>query len=123
MKTVYIVTSGSYSDYGIDSVWDNYKDAQKVADRFGGEGYVEEYVLNNASRPAKPLWAAHMRTDGFKLDATATDASDTRDISTQVWHHPQTGQIFADAYDVSPERAEKKLYDAIAEYKAKLNNL
>lgn len=53
-RFVYVVTSGEYSDYHIDGVFDNRPDAEYYAEHFAGEYYskarVEEYELNPASR-------------------------------------------------------------------------
>jgi hypothetical protein len=45
MKTIYVVTSGYYSDYCIEAVFDNEKEAIKFADEIE-ESHVEEYLLN-----------------------------------------------------------------------------
>jgi len=51
MKTMYVVTSGSYSDYGIDAIFDTKELAQKFIDSFKGNSYnefngIEEFILN-----------------------------------------------------------------------------
>lgn len=50
MKTIYAVSSGSYSDYRVDALFDDKELAQKYIDAFGGEytdfNSIEEYVLN-----------------------------------------------------------------------------
>jgi hypothetical protein len=49
MKQVYIVTSGSYSDYGIVSVWSTKEAAEKVAKamtRKNDDADVEEWTLH-----------------------------------------------------------------------------
>lgn len=50
MKTIYIVTSGSYSDYSIEEVFDNKELAQKYIDNYLRSSYdepeIEEHTLN-----------------------------------------------------------------------------
>lgn len=50
MKKIYVVTSGAYSDYGIDAVFDTEELAKKYIASFnkGGfyEMFIEEWILN-----------------------------------------------------------------------------
>jgi hypothetical protein len=46
MKTIYVVTSGYYSDYHIEAVFDSEDEAEKLANEIE-EGRVEEYPLND----------------------------------------------------------------------------
>lgn len=52
MKTLYVVTSGSYSDYGIDAIFDSKELAQSFINSFDtGKGWtdfndIEEWQLN-----------------------------------------------------------------------------
>jgi len=51
MKTLYVVTSGSYSDYGIDAIFDSKELAQSFIDSFKRGAYsefneIEEWPLN-----------------------------------------------------------------------------
>jgi hypothetical protein len=45
-KTVYVVTTGEYSDYGIDAIFDNEPDAKEFARVKAG--HVTPWVLNKA---------------------------------------------------------------------------
>lgn len=49
MNKVYIVTSGAYSDYSIEKVFDNREDAEKYICLHNNDGYwnmrVEEYDI------------------------------------------------------------------------------
>src|ERR1039458_4420925 len=51
MSKIYAVTSGEYSDYGINAVFDNKEAAEKYAYPID-DSYVEEYELN----PRLPSW-------------------------------------------------------------------
>lgn len=44
MDKVYVVTSGEYSEYRIDGIFDNIEDAEKLRDHVLGK--IEEYELN-----------------------------------------------------------------------------
>ena len=50
MKVIYVVTSGEYSDYGIDSMFDSKELAQSYIDSFKTNSYnemrIEEFELN-----------------------------------------------------------------------------
>ena len=51
MKKVYVVTSGSYSDYGIDAIFDTKELAQSFIDSFKDDSYndfngIDEWDLN-----------------------------------------------------------------------------
>lgn len=53
MNKVYIVTSGAYSDYSIEEVFDNPEDAEKYICLYNNDGYwnmrIEEYdICKNA---------------------------------------------------------------------------
>ena len=49
MNKVYIVTSGAYSDYSIEEVFDNREDAEKYICLYNNDGYwnmrIEEYDI------------------------------------------------------------------------------
>lgn len=59
MKTVYVLTHGEYSDYGVVCVFENREDADKYCSALGGgdeydDGYrVEEYVLYGSDEGPK----------------------------------------------------------------------
>ena len=57
MKTIYVVTSGSYSDYGIDAIFDNKELAEQYIDAFEKGGYneksIEEFELNPFEKQIK----------------------------------------------------------------------
>ena len=81
---IYIVTQGNYSDYSIDSVYDNKKAAESRAFNIStvwDEGRVEEYVLNSTCEKMQPYWYGIMHKDG-SLDGYHGKASsdDTQHI-------------------------------------------
>lgn len=65
MSVVYLVSSGSYSSYGIEAVFDDRALAEAyVAEREGGEIGIEEYELN----PNADNIRAGIRTHSVRLD-------------------------------------------------------
>lgn len=71
MKRVYVVTSGSYSDYGIDAIFDSKELAQQFIDAFGGEftyfNEIEEWSLNPAEselKQGRKPFCVNMNKDG-----------------------------------------------------------
>ena len=68
MAKIYIVTSGTYSDYGIDGVFDTKEVAEKHIEAFGkgrwDEMNIEEWQLNpNEASLKKGLKAYRVRID------------------------------------------------------------
>src|SRR5262245_5421955 len=65
-KKVYLVTSGSYSDYGVNAVFDSRELAEAMIR--GRDGYsIEEFVLNPGEqqyRAGQSLRSVTMRHDG-----------------------------------------------------------
>jgi len=57
MKTIYVVTTGTYSDYKIDSVFDSKELAQSYIDSFSTSGWykmsIEEFKLNPFEKQVK----------------------------------------------------------------------
>lgn len=67
MTTIYIVTSGSYSDYSINEVFANKADAERYAATVAyDEGHVEEYELRE-SLPAEQR-TLHQMSTGITAD-------------------------------------------------------
>jgi hypothetical protein len=71
MKIIYVVTSGAYSDYSINAVYDSRELAEAAAR--GREGYaIEEYPLNPGEaewRAGRSLWHVQIRADGSVISA------------------------------------------------------
>jgi len=72
MAKVYIVTSGSYSDYHINAVFSTEELAQGYIDRWGTSDYdIEEWDLDNPNpfeRVGKDYYYVAIRKDGDILD-------------------------------------------------------
>jgi hypothetical protein len=72
-KTIYVVTSGEYSDYSINAVFDDEELAKAYRDAFSTKGYgsrleMEEYEANavehNGWAPGLFPWNAEIAEDG-----------------------------------------------------------
>ena len=46
MTTIYVVTSGEYSSYGIEAIFDNKSLAELHLRTLDGDGEIEEYILD-----------------------------------------------------------------------------
>ena len=84
MRKVYLITSGDYSDYGVDAVYSTQKLAREALKSFSRQTCIEEYDLNTpideAYRKNKNGWFVYfeditvadvtecnvMGSDGFK---------------------------------------------------------
>ncbi len=70
---VYVVTSGSYSDYGIEEIFEKEEDAEALATvLFDGNG-VEEWEVNK--RRVVPLWSIWMKRNGDLADGYSTPSA------------------------------------------------
>jgi len=75
-EKVYIVTSGSYSDYSIDAVFSTQAPAEKFAN-FYGDGRVEEHDLDPEVPERHPRWSVTMDRDGNDAEAHKTGEWDS----------------------------------------------
>jgi hypothetical protein len=95
-RKVYLVTSGSYSDYGVDAVFDTREGAELFIATFRRESWmdafeIEEWNLN----PFEPQMRAgllpffvDMRRDGETIAVRAADAHDTKFYAVPVvWNN------------------------------------
>lgn len=122
----YLVTSGQYSDYHVESVWTTREAAEKqLVNRTDDydEPRIEEYILNGSPVPAPVQWRARIGVDG-------TIYAEDRPMNTQVVEHTEVwkvGQYMRGGqrngwsgygYGPSPEHAVKSLSDALAKAQA-----
>lgn len=81
MKTIYVVTSGEYSDYGVDGIFDNKKLAQMFIDKFPAKytsRRIEEMILNPAEKEMRDgydWWFIRMAHDGTCIEARVNNSS------------------------------------------------
>lgn len=103
-QTIYVVTAGSYSDYGIVGVYTD-KDLAETCAQIIDEGRVEEYEINpEADRLRQGLkhFRVSMEKNGDKARAWPSSSlrdtyeSFSRDYSScYVWAHDETQAIKA----------------------------
>lgn len=78
-KKIYIVTSGEYSDYHIDSVYDTLEQAMEYVlsqkpTQYGSDYYIEEYDLNSHKPTTKlSLFKVEMHSNGTTLKIEKLD--------------------------------------------------
>jgi hypothetical protein len=100
MKTIYAVTSGEYSDYGIDSLFDSQELAQSYIDSFNADEYdkmkIEEFKLNPFEKQIKKgclPYFLRMTKEGECTEIEITSSShgfgdEPRfDIEKNIYHH------------------------------------
>lgn len=87
MKMIYVVTSGSYSDYGINAVYDS-RELAEAATAGKSDYEIEEYPLNPGEaehRQGRSLWHVAMHHDGSVVT--------TSDFGL-MWANPPEDRIF-----------------------------
>lgn len=139
MAKVYVVTSGEYSNYRIDAVFDN-RDAAEVFCALGHGEMVEEYdLLTEASAKPAPriVYRYHVRFPPYRTDYIAEPAyvlESEIEADKQMILERKNSWLFrpynivdcsdhVDRYVYLKERNKSKalkiVQDRIAEYKAK----
>ena len=72
MTTIYAVSTGEYSDYGIHSMWTKKEDAEKLVEILNrdhdGYAFVEEYELDQPYRERPGIEVMIDLTTGNKID-------------------------------------------------------
>ena len=59
-KKIYIVTSGDYSDYGINAVFSTKEKAEEFMDTVGSDSRIEEYSLDEPIKREVSIWGVTM---------------------------------------------------------------
>lgn len=101
MRTVYVLTHGAYSDYGVICVFENREDADEYCSALGGDneyddGYrVEEYTsYGPGERPNRvTVWDARVN---ISLDGTAAKPLVTKRVVGED-NYERTGDPFPSA--------------------------
>ena len=118
-KTIYVVTSGEYSDYGINAIFEDKDDAQRYCDqvnateKYGRYG-IEDWIIQPKGAPLKIVYhlTAEITRDGVGTErisqSTELDGdTDTAEITLMKWereYHGHIGQVTARAYSVEEAR-------------------
>ena len=67
MAKIYIVTSGEYSDYGINAVFSTMKRAQEYRQQHGTGVSIEVYDVDEDVKKETKVWRVAIRFDNFKV--------------------------------------------------------
>lgn len=74
-RTVYVLTSGEYSNYMIHGVFSTREAAERVMGRMGPDMEVEEYILDDLVRHENgPVWTAAVRLGDGDVPTTKDGA-------------------------------------------------
>lgn len=66
-KKIYVVTSGEYSDYGIDAVFTTKEKAVEYVEQHGTDYNIEEYSLDEEVEKKTQLWRIEFCVENGKL--------------------------------------------------------
>ena len=124
MSTIYIVTSGSYSDYRIRGVYTTRKAAQQFCDDINsiagrGRGYeyrIEEWEADAPREDRPPAWRVGLDADG-NVQVSAQDDHETPStpplVQTKSWHNGQcTAGLWVTGYGITEEHARRSAEEA-----------
>lgn len=129
MNIIYVVTSGIYSDYSIDAVYDNYEAAYQATIDAGYECRIEEYQLNKQSEDNWVVWGAWYCKDTDTWDVHHVESwprgfeEDEIRQETMKDHHKSPDKTYyttfvrADSRDAALKIANEKIMMAIAKGK------
>ena len=129
MNIIYVVTSGEYSDYAIDAVFDNYEAAHQATIDAGYECWIEEYQLNKQPEDNWVVWKVWYCKDtdtwdvhhveswlkGFSEDEIRQETMKDRYNSPNKTYY--TTFVRADNRDAALKIANEKIMMAIAKGK------
>lgn len=140
MSNVYIVTQGSYSDYGIVGVFgtrelaDEYiqLEMKRSNSRFDNYYDVEEFTLNHVV--PKPVYRAHLSVkyeDNVPVQnvwvwdkaQVVLNHSSQIEVAKAIYNDRKVLVFVGVVYGETRELAEKNAWDAIAKAKAEFLNL
>ena len=104
MATIYICTSGEYSDYGIRAVFDKKELAEEFCSRY--RRTIEEWELNPKGKELRlgyQVYVVTMNKDGDTLEARETDffADET------TWEIRRDGLMYLTCWAKSDQHAVK----------------
>ncbi len=123
---VYVVTSGEYSDYHIDGVFDDLNRAEiyaaTIEDKYGDHVQIEEFDTEEchieSSKEVKKQW--HFAISEKKNVCYCSFAYTFRNVNTINFCTDRRHHVYMTLKkDVSEEKAKKIAFDRLAEYEAK----
>lgn len=129
-KTVWAASSGSYSDYGVSSIFERQEDAEayvaemNVDKGYGPDYYVEDFTYYPAgTRPTVTLiWAVYAHDSGsVTVESYATDEADAprryaRPVATE---ETVGGRMYFRASCIDKEAAIKAVADRQTRWQAR----
>lgn len=124
MSTIYVVTQGSYSAYGIVGATTDYEVAKKIADKFSDgwdECCIETY--EDGEYMLKPAWVVYFDKGGNVVNCNP--AKSDYDYH-KVYHRPERNRYFDFIIGVSADTEEAAIKIAAekrAQYLAEENGL
>jgi len=101
---VFIVTSGDYSDYGIDGVYSTRELAEAAIKHDEYEARIEEFFLDNGSTDPNRyrVFTIHMQRDG-SVSASLEGGCSAPTIASEDWsRHNVCEKPFRDAWTTPP---------------------
>ena len=126
---VYVVTSGVYSDYGIEAVFDNKEQAELYCATKEGHGdtkYIEEYDTTeyhfDSKKPLFKHWEGSIIEDGNVVHLTNLDAHMSFQKFSMIQEHKHyrtkliRGHVTLDR-NSTEEQAKKAILDRYAQWK------
>lgn len=123
---VYVVTSGEYSDYHIDGVFDDLNKAEiyvaTIEDKYGDNARIEEFDTEEcqieSSKEVKKQW--HFTISEKKNVCYCSFAYTFRNVNTINFCTDRKYHVYMTLKkDVSEEKAQNIAFDRLAEYEAK----
>ena len=119
-KKVYVITSGEYSDYGIEMICDTREIAEKAMEIYhynsNNSAYIEEWDLN-VRKPEDiiPNWI-------FWYDMEKNEIKTLRRHSFHQFSNyiPTKKELGGTVFAENEEKAKKIIYDLVAKKKAEL---
>ena len=72
MTKIYIVTSGEYSDYGINAVFSTEEKAQEFRQQYGTDYRIEVFDIDREVKKETKVWRVVMRFDNFEVSECTT---------------------------------------------------
>ncbi len=125
MTKVYLVTSGEYSDYGVNAVFSNEQLAKAYVDIYSREGiYCEEYQIEEYGldfmekqlRKGLGAWEVNIWKDQQPASVSMNDSETIKEHGTEIIEHPTCFSIYCFARD--HDHAKKIAQDRFAKFRA-----
>lgn len=119
---IYIVTSGDYSDYSIDGVFDSRELAEIASNECQYETRIEEYYLNKICDDNPVYWCVEYENDHWTI-GQASFVQEPHELNiAHVTKHTYAGESYTryviyiktDGRDAALKIANEKIMQAIA---------